>query len=551
MTKCLFSLLLALIVIPLVTAAVVALIAVSFVAIILLLVAAASVLLCAFVPLCSLVILMALPFLIDKLKSVGSFHLDRAVLLLHHIEKQQDQEPQHEGTAQDAGVSLTWLFDVVSHMLDFKSDMSVVLSSWNVLPLLWSLCFAPTVLLSACSLYLIAWQKPVFVEKGSSWSLLQLLEDIPQALLAFVGIFLYARAGAPQEPFILTTVADSIVDCMEQVILFLIGHRKTHLLLPTEDAVNWAKAKAMEHNVSSDGLTAKQRHPRVSLQAFAAADDVPAIEAEKHQEPKHLRMNLLHGFKLFGDSAWCLAAFEDVPNGLQGLSFGIEERDLWSETMSNVFHMPTKLYDCFQDPKKSPPLSMSAPNAAGSCEGVQSHCYETAYEAFRICLGPDDVMLEGRRYTTLNDLLRGRAPLSVHVKMDVEGSEWTVLEALLANATDLAKIRTLDMEVHFGFGAASEAPKHRGSMEEVVRREVGIFEKLAATFLTVGSNVETNAQGWNPAAACTKLCDEPLVHTRGGFPVNQFAVSFVNPAMLRSNNPKHMEVGARGIEQSG
>ena len=81
MTKCLFSLLLALIVIPLVTAAVVALIAVSFVAIILLLVAAASVLLCAFVPLCSLVILMALPFLIDKLKSVGSFHLDRAVLL--------------------------------------------------------------------------------------------------------------------------------------------------------------------------------------------------------------------------------------------------------------------------------------------------------------------------------------------------------------------------------------------------------------------------------------------------------------------------------------
>ena len=172
------------------------------------------------------------------------WHAFKLLRRLHHIEKQQDQEPQHEGTAQDAGVSLTWLFDVVSHMLDFKSDMSVVLSSWNVLPLLWSLCFAPTVLLSACSLYLIAWQKPVFVEKGSSWSLLQLLEDIPQALLAFVGIFLYARAGAPQEPFILTTVADSIVDCMEQVILFLIGHRKTHLLLPTEDAVNWAKAKA-------------------------------------------------------------------------------------------------------------------------------------------------------------------------------------------------------------------------------------------------------------------------------------------------------------------
>ena len=38
--------------------------------------------------------------------------------------------------------------------------------------------------------------------------------------------------------------------------------------------------------------------------------------------------------------------------------------------------------------------------------------------------------------------------------------------------------------------------------------------------------------GWNPAAACTKLCDEPLVHTRGGFPVNQFAVAKWQSRML-------------------
>ncbi|CAE7610916.1 unnamed protein product [Symbiodinium natans] len=225
--------------------------------------------------------------------------------------------------------------------------------------------------------------------------------------------------------------------------------------------------------------------------------------------------------------------------------------------MSNFFHMPTKLYDCFQehrfaiklsfgDPSKSPPLSMKAPNAAGPCTGVQSHCYETAYEAFRICLGPDSGVLEGRTYTTLADLLQGRKPLSVHVKMDVEGSEWSVLEALLANASDLAKIRTLDMEVHFGFAAASEA-RHRKSPEEAIRREVGIFTKLASTFLAVGSNVETNAQGWDPATSCAKLCDEPLVHTSGGFPVNQFAVSFVNPALLRAKSPHQMEVTSRGI----
>lgn len=257
------------------------------------------------------------------------------------------------------------------------------------------------------------------------------------------------------------------------------------------------------------------------------------------------------GFKLFGDSAWCLAAFADAPQkGLEGLSFGIEERDLWSETMSNVFHMPTKLYDCFQDPKKSPPLSMTAPNAAGPCRGKQSHCYETPYQAFRTCLGPESGVLEGRNYTSLAELLQGRAPLSTHVKMDVEGSEWSVLEALLA--ADLAKIRSLDMEVHFGFAAASEAQRRQKNPEEALRREVDIFEKLASRFLVVGSNVETNAQGWDPASSCsTALCEEPLVHTRGGFPVNQFAVSFVNPALLRTgrpNAPLALEVAAHGME---
>ena len=105
-----------------------------------------------------------------------------------------------------------------------------------------------------------------------------------------------------------------------------------------------------------------------------------------------------------------------------------------------------------------------------------------------------------------------------------------------------------------------------------------IFEKLASRFLVVGSNVETNAQGapllggvkacrfsymcggspawalegWDPASSCsTALCEEPLVHTRGGFPVNQFAVSFVNPALLRTgrpNAPLALEVAAHGME---
>ena len=234
-------------------------------------------------------------------------------------------------------------------------------------------------------------------------------------------------------------------------------------------------------------------------------------------------------FKLFGDSAWCLAAFNATD--VIGLSFGIEERDLWSETMSNVFHMPTELYDCFQDPSASPPLSLKAPNAEGSCLHTAHHCYETAYKAFRVCLGPTIGMVDGREYTSLPVLLKDRPPLAVHVKMDVEGSEWSVLENL--TSTDFARIRTIDAELHFGFSAASEATYRNWPVSERVRREVEIFERLLKSFAVVGSNLETNAEGWQPNGQGKK--EQPVVHTAGGFPVNQFAISFVNRKLLSRN----------------
>ena len=240
------------------------------------------------------------------------------------------------------------------------------------------------------------------------------------------------------------------------------------------------------------------------------------------------------GFKLFGDSAWCLAAFKGEYNKL-GLSFGIEERDLWSETMSNEFKMPTKLYDCFQNPKSSPALAMIAPNAKGSCAGNPHHCYETHYDAFRVCLGPKHETVDQREYTSLSELLSSRGEMSTHLKVDVEGSEWSVLEDLLKNEQDMKKIRTLDMEVHFGFGAASEAAHRKGSKKDQLQREVGIFEQLATRFAVTGTNIETNADGWQPAQSCPKQqCEEPLVHTAGGVPVNQFAISFVNKANFKN-----------------
>ena len=64
----------------------------------------------------------------------------------------------------------------------------------------------------------------------------------------------------------------------------------------------------------------------------------------------------------------------------------------------------------------------------------------------------------------------------------------------------MKKIRTLDMEVHFGFGAASEAAHNKGSKMDQLQREVGIFEQLASRFAVTGTNIETNADGWQPGA---------------------------------------------------
>merc|ERR1719203_2584185 len=86
-----------------------------------------------------------------------------------------------------------------------------------------------------------------------------------------------------------------------------------------------------------------------------------------------------------------------------GLSFGIEERDLYSEYLSNKFGHRTRLFDCFQQPRDSPPLAGTAPNATQACQWGQGHCYEAPYESYRVCLGPEKTNIEGREFDTLHN----------------------------------------------------------------------------------------------------------------------------------------------------
>ena len=197
---------------------------------------------------------------------------------------------------------------------------------------------------------------------------------------------------------------------------------------------------------------------------------------------------------------------------------------------------PTKLYDCFIPPERSTPMSGKAPNGTKRCKGVEKNpCYSSKYESYRICLGAEKKLEEGRRFETLLPHLAGYPPLSVHLKIDTEGSEWTVLEQLMNSPEDRRKIRTLDMEVHFGWqNQGNYAESKKMPKKELLTSHVAIMERLSEEFACTGSTLEVYREGWNPLDCPKQICPEPPVYLPGGFSVEMFAVSFVNKAMLKS-----------------
>ena len=104
-----------------------------------------------------------------------------------------------------------------------------------------------------------------------------------------------------------------------------------------------------------------------------------------------------------------------------------------------------------------------------------------------------------------------------------------MLEQLLASEEDQAKVRTLDMEIHFGFRAASERAYDSWSEKKRLEREISIIEGLNKRFMVTGSTLEVYRQGWNPQGDCPQQqCSEPIVHLEGGFSPQMFALSYVN-----------------------
>jgi len=119
--------------------------------------------------------------------------------------------------------------------------------------------------------------------------------------------------------------------------------------------------------------------------------------------------------------AVCRAAFQFAT---RALSVGIFTEDKWGRFVQRSFDIIPWTFDCFNDF----PLTNFKNNFS------------------KICISSSAGEIDGRRYETLPRLLEGATESSVLVKIDVETSEWDVLESLSAH--DFARMASLNVEYH-------------------------------------------------------------------------------------------------------
>ncbi|CAE7507344.1 unnamed protein product [Symbiodinium necroappetens] len=111
---------------------------------------------------------------------------------------------------------------------------------------------------------------------------------------------------------------------------------------------------------------------------------------------------------------------------------------------------------------------------------------------------------------------------------------------LTNNPAEWDKVRTLDMEIHFGFGSAAELPQYKAlSLQEKLTRQVSIMEALRKRFFCTGSTLEVYRQGQLRGLALRRAPasesfgkEGPPVYLPNGFSVTAFAVSYVHKELV-------------------
>lgn len=222
-----------------------------------------------------------------------------------------------------------------------------------------------------------------------------------------------------------------------------------------------------------------------------------------------------------------------------GLSYGIMTSDLWSELMSSLYFVETKLFDCYFNGDTGPMANDFHNSHSKEQPCHHRSCYSMDYEVNRVCLDDSSGRSElftaknNRQYEPLRKQLKDRKPLSTFIKLDVEGSEWKSLEWLLDNKNEMDKIRTLDMEIHFNKEQTPDGMKP--ITQEILTKNVKIIERLAKHFAVTGSTFEVltkNIVSTFKESSKPKPKSPPVLYTSDGLSLEQVCMSFVNRKLL-------------------
>jgi len=222
------------------------------------------------------------------------------------------------------------------------------------------------------------------------------------------------------------------------------------------------------------------------------------------------------------------------PDEFIALSYGIEGGDLFSEIMSNSYGVKTQLFDCYFEGNHGPAAIPYVNLSSGGAPCTKRNCYSTSYEMNRVCVNESYAKRganeDGRLFEPLSSALEAQKPLSVFLKMDVEGAEWETFRKLLNNPEEMDKLRTINFEIHLNRGGPKRATKE--SLTEMVE----ILEKLSKKFAVTGSTIDLLHRVNLRQYAAGKLNPDATkgshVFSKQGIPLDQYCISFVNRKLL-------------------
>lgn len=130
------------------------------------------------------------------------------------------------------------------------------------------------------------------------------------------------------------------------------------------------------------------------------------------------------------------------------------------------------------------------------------------YERFDECLDVSERTDEKARvFKTIGSQLSSREPLSTFVKIDIEGMEWAVLEAMTDE--EFSKIALLDLEIHWCLTMQDDSPA----------RILAVMRRLLQQFAVVGRLSEGD---WLNGVGCDKTTEQ----------TSMMSVSYVNKAAM-------------------